>query len=611
MAAAANPFSKQNYAASGGLSWPDELTAAIATVRADSNPTDWVLAGYETKESLKLLGAGEGGIAALQAALIEGDVCYGLVRSKFEFEKVGSVTADTVKFTFVYWRPEGIPVSRKMKIGVYEGSVKRLFAPYHADIEAAEQDELGEEVLAALLGGITMRTDKTSSDKATIARAMKPGQQHASVAATATGGGGAGAVDRSVSIFGAKGGGGGGGGDKRSFLPTDGGTAAQARFATGGAKGANVSVEDEAALKEALASIRSDEAGADDWCLLGYKDKKTLSLLGRGGGGCDAMVAAFPSDGAAYGMFKTTDTIDRTTQAKHCFAVWQPETLPPMRKALISTHKGAATGFFRPFHVDFFVTEREELSDAIARDHISALSGSKSHVTTRRQQDVDEERRALQARRHGESALGGVTAGVVQQQAKQALLVGEEGADDEAADPSGLAALQAALAAVRSDDDGADWALAAFSVAGAGKKPRLLAKGGGSGGRAALVTAIEACGATYAYGLLRVVEVIGALRCARCCDHRPPLLRPAGRGAAGAFFLVQQQVGCSPPLSLSLSLSLSALFLPRPSQTRARLSSSRWSHHSRRACRCRRRGSLVCCAARWCQSSSQCTAACW
>ena len=31
-----------------------------------------------------------------------------------------------MKFTFVYWRPEGIPVSRKMKIG----AIANMIAPY-------------------------------------------------------------------------------------------------------------------------------------------------------------------------------------------------------------------------------------------------------------------------------------------------------------------------------------------------------------------------------------------------------------------------------------------------------------------------------------------------
>ena len=115
----------------------------------------------------------------------------------------------------------------------------------------------------------------------------------------------------------------------------DGGTQAQARFATGSAAGASVNVraDDEAALADAIRAIRSDAAGEDDWCLLGYADKKTLVVRGRGTGGCDAMMAALPDAEAAYGLFKTTDCVDQTVQAKHCFVVWQPETLTLMRKA--------------------------------------------------------------------------------------------------------------------------------------------------------------------------------------------------------------------------------------------------------------------------------------
>lgn len=39
----------------------------------------------------------------MTAAFPERDVAYGLLRQNFTWESVGDVSAETVKFVFVYW----------------------------------------------------------------------------------------------------------------------------------------------------------------------------------------------------------------------------------------------------------------------------------------------------------------------------------------------------------------------------------------------------------------------------------------------------------------------------------------------------------------------------
>lgn len=41
------------------------------------------------------------------------------------------------------------------------------------------------------------------------------------------------------------------------------------------------------------------------------------------------------------------DIIDGNVTTKFGFVVWQPEDVAPMKKALVSTHKGAVTAVFR------------------------------------------------------------------------------------------------------------------------------------------------------------------------------------------------------------------------------------------------------------------------
>lgn len=79
------------------------------------------------------------------------------MRTTHTLERAGFVQTNFVKFVWVYWRPENIPVLRKMKIGVHEGHMKQLFASYHADLNASEIDDIGPEPLHTLLDNVTMR----------------------------------------------------------------------------------------------------------------------------------------------------------------------------------------------------------------------------------------------------------------------------------------------------------------------------------------------------------------------------------------------------------------------------------------------------------------------
>lgn len=97
---------------------------------------------------------------ALKKSLVQWDVCYGLVRCAHTLEQAGYVQTDFIKFVWVYWRPENIPVLRKMTIGVNEGEMKGLFSPYHAELQASTLEELGEGPLGLVLDTVTMRCDK-------------------------------------------------------------------------------------------------------------------------------------------------------------------------------------------------------------------------------------------------------------------------------------------------------------------------------------------------------------------------------------------------------------------------------------------------------------------
>ncbi|CAM9566850.1 unnamed protein product [Phaeothamnion confervicola] len=455
---------------------PTNIEAAIRVVRDDGSEQDWVLIGYEGKDQLKLIGTGHGGIEALKAHIIAGDVCYGLVRKEHAFE-----TAKTVKFVWIYWRPEAIPIARKMKIGIFEGQVKRLFSPYHADVQASAPEELGEPQLAALLDTITMRADRTGNAQAT----------GAALGARST----VQTVDRQ---------------EARGFLPTGG----AADTANKKVAGAEVKFEDPERLRAAILAVRSD-ADETNWCLFGYKDAKTVGFVGQGSGGLDDLMAHTQDGVVNYGLFRVNDKFDMTNNVRFCFVCWQPEDVAPTAKARISTHKGAVAGFFRehqPYQFEFRVAVRGELTVNMVRDYIGQYTGKLFTLVG--------DAVAPSGPTHLKRGSGGASqrtflGGVTNQTAKLEFI------DEDA--------LTAALARVRKDGDDADFVVAGFD----GSKVKLLACG--AGGVDALVATLPADG--YGHALLRLTERIDASDTTKFCyvKWQPESVAPAVRGRLGVL----------------------------------------------------------------------------
>jgi len=399
----------------------EEVVEAIKAVRSDSDPSDFVVVGFDEDDSLKVLKCEEGGIEAMKEHLLEDDVCYGLLRRKFLWEKAGNVSAETTKFIFLVWRPDGISLKRKMKIGTYDGQIKKLFASYHLDFDVNSQEEFTDEIVQEWLGRITQTADRTTTRKS-IGMYMggaklgwnntkkKPGEKDA-------------ANLRSV-------------------------------------KGADVKWEEggEEDLVEAIKEVREDKSSTT-WALASYVSKDTLGFKAKGEGDVSEMLSHCNDTTVSYGIFRVTEQYDKTSAVKFCFVVWTPPNVPPMQKAIIATHKGAVTPLFRPYHQDFNISEQDELTEELALDTIAGLTGTKSHVTDRKQ----EKKKSTYARKF----LGGVSS-----ETQQLKVEDEE-------------AIKMAIQDVRNDDSATDWCIAGYK--GEKKKISFAFFSSGSGGWEELV----------------------------------------------------------------------------------------------------------------------------
>lgn len=111
-----------------GLKDEDEIKQAFKDVRSDNCETDWALLGFtegDKFDTLELKNKGEGGVAALLAALDPARPNYALFRTREQIDKTSAV-----RFSFLRVVPTSLPPSKKANIGTLNGAIENLFKPY-------------------------------------------------------------------------------------------------------------------------------------------------------------------------------------------------------------------------------------------------------------------------------------------------------------------------------------------------------------------------------------------------------------------------------------------------------------------------------------------------
>jgi len=122
----------------------DALQSAIANVRSDSNPVNWMLAKHVdgNPDLLSFFRSGTGGAAEMSQYLSDAEVMYGLVR----FTETVDMS-ETIKFAYIRWVGEKVSFVKRGKFGVVHGSVEKYFQPYHGNIDIDRKEDVTEEAL--------------------------------------------------------------------------------------------------------------------------------------------------------------------------------------------------------------------------------------------------------------------------------------------------------------------------------------------------------------------------------------------------------------------------------------------------------------------------------
>lgn len=321
---------------------PEELSAAIADVRADSSPTNWCLCRLEGA-ALQMVGSGSGGVPQLAAALSADYAYYGLVRTSEAIDSKIAGQKEAVKFAFITFLGENLSVLKKGKITTLKGTITQTFEPFHIELMNTTSPsevtlEAILELLSSLFGKASDRVDHSS---------IRIGQKTIKVV-----------------------------GDNKAASNGTGYTTPRPPGAAGGIGGGG---ETPRAAAEALPAdvaaamgrVRSDTDAAS-WCCVGYDDAAklpTLRVVAVGEGGVEAVQPHLSKGELLYVLLRLTQQVDKSLTTKFCLVSWVGDEVPPMRKARLSTLRGSATSALGPFHAELL-----NPSEASAVTHAAVMA---------------------------------------------------------------------------------------------------------------------------------------------------------------------------------------------------------------------------------------------
>jgi len=318
-----------------GLTWVDQAAweAAIAAVKSDSDPTNWLLIGYENPKTLKVLGTGSGGVDEMASKLDDTQIYYGYFRVVEQVDK--SVTA---KFGTLKLMTNNVSPLLRGKVATHAGFIQSLLQPSQVSFDLLDKADFSEEVVMAKLGAYTgTRTNVTEkkTDMFGSGRAVGQPSSYGKAGSNV----GAGAV---------------------AAAPT------------------TLSFTDESAFRAAIAAVR-DDANPATWVVSEWAAKNTIGLLGSGEGGIDQLLEAVNDNNACFALLRVSDVYDGHTTVKFVYLQFKPNSLSPLTRGAIGTMTGAIEKLFHPYHVALEFENKGEVSHDLVMKKVQAASGSAIH----------------------------------------------------------------------------------------------------------------------------------------------------------------------------------------------------------------------------------------
>eukprot|EP00469_Lotharella_globosa_P009589 CAMPEP_0167775596 /NCGR_PEP_ID=MMETSP0111_2-20121227/2651_1 /TAXON_ID=91324 /ORGANISM="Lotharella globosa, Strain CCCM811" /LENGTH=518 /DNA_ID=CAMNT_0007665537 /DNA_START=30 /DNA_END=1586 /DNA_ORIENTATION=+ len=308
---------------------PEEVKAAIAKLRSSPENQWYLVVGYSNANTLTVVAEGKGGLAEAKAAeLFPEDKCrFCLLRAAHKVEM-----ANTIKFAFIDWTPTKVKPLRRGLLTTHKGQVQAVFNPYHVWLECSHSHELDPQTIADKIG--------FSSGTAVYTREKKTGGEAGYRGAAST-------TAKKTK--------------KKQFSVNTGGITKTRKLKMAG----------DDAIPEAVKAIRSD-SNPLLWMLVTYANDSTLQLHAKGETAVQEMCDALTDDQVYYAFFRVEETFDANVKntVKFGFVQLICDKLSPVFKGKLATHRGFVTKVFDPYHEEFLISSKSDISESIIRQTI-------------------------------------------------------------------------------------------------------------------------------------------------------------------------------------------------------------------------------------------------
>jgi len=321
--------------------------------------------GYSDPNTIGVIAEGAGGFTEIMTHLDDKnpEPRYCLLRKDHKVE-----LAKTVKFVFISYDPEGLPVRRRTSVQANRKVVHDHCKPYHVMIQATTRADIQETDIMQRLG-MAAGTANAVRDGATVpspvaasptADAPKKDEPKARPAPTPSG-----------SFHGS-------GSGARSAVTTSRPSATPLSGKTTGS-GA-VAFVDDTPFKAAMAKLRDDKSDTN-WLLAKWEEKDKLVFVNSGTGGVAELLNHVEDNNVSFGLVRVVEMVDgKSRTIKFVFLKWQPTTIRSMLRGQINVKDAAIKSLFGSFTANYDVEAKSDISEQIIMDRIGAISGTRSNV---------------------------------------------------------------------------------------------------------------------------------------------------------------------------------------------------------------------------------------
>jgi len=263
-----------------------------------------------TDKILSVISEGkEGGLAKIREIGLPADASrFILFRHDMKVE-----LANTSKFVFIHWLPDGLKPMAKAALSVQQPAVSKLAKPYQVDIVAGSEKEITDEIITDQLLNVSgLKKHQTE------AAATRPQSQSVSVPKT-----------------------------ERPISPRQ-SNATEAKFAFKPQAEVVVTCENDEEFKAALTALRNSKSNSAGWVAAKYAKKDTLSFVGTELESLAGLPEKLTAAEIVFALVRTTSNDGKATTAKFHFINWVGGDIKPMMKAEVTTRMGQIVKMFGP-----------------------------------------------------------------------------------------------------------------------------------------------------------------------------------------------------------------------------------------------------------------------